>query len=76
MRQFAKNTNADFLMCHRVDLWNELLRLATAPSEELGIIGEPAKVIWGDDFVDVDVESGDVTLADGQRFGSDVVVGM
>jgi salicylate hydroxylase len=60
---------------HRVDLWNELLRLATASSEDSGIPGNPAKVIWGAEVTDVDVESGLVTLADGRHFESDLVIG-
>lgn len=60
---------------HRADLWDELMRLATAPSEELGIGGKPATVRWDADVVSVDVESGEVTLADGSKITSDLVIG-
>jgi len=60
---------------HRADLWDEFRRLATAPSEDLGIGGKPATIVWGCDVVDVDVESGLVTLEDGRKFESDLVVG-
>lgn len=76
MRKFAKHTDADFLMIHRVDLWNELFRLATASSPELGIGGEPAEIVWGANVVDVDVDSGSVVLEDGPTFNSDLVVGI
>lgn len=75
MIQFHKHTKADWLFQHRADLFNELLRIATAPSAELEISGEPAKVLWSTDAVEVDVESGAVTLADGKVIESDLVLG-
>jgi salicylate hydroxylase len=66
----------DWIVQHRADLWNEFFTLATAPSEELGLAGQPAKIIWGAEVVDVDVESGDVKLADGRVIHSDLVIGM
>ena len=66
----------DWTFQHRADLWNEFLRLAEAPSKDLGLNGDPAKILWGAEAVDVDVESGDVKLADGTRVASDLVVGM
>lgn len=75
MQEFNKYTKADFLLSHRNDLWAEFLRLATAPSAELGIEGQPAKVEFGVDVVGVDTESGEVTLGDGRKIESDLVVG-
>lgn len=66
---------SDWYVVHRIDLWNELLRLATAPSKDLGIGGTPAKVIWCADVVDVDANSGDVSLGDGRVVPSDLVIG-
>ncbi|KAK2596296.1 hypothetical protein N8I77_013192 [Diaporthe amygdali] len=66
---------SDWHVVHRIDLWNELLRLATAPSEDLGIRGSPARVEWRAEVVDVDAESGDVKLGDGTVVPSDLVIG-
>lgn len=66
---------SDWHVVHRIDLWNELLRLATAPSGDLGIRGLPAKVEWRAEVVDVDTESGDVKLGDGMVVPSDLVIG-
>ena len=71
-----ENFRSDWLVVHRIDLWNELLRLATGSSEKLGLPGSPAKVIWRAQVVGVDVESGDVRLADGTVIASDLVIGM
>lgn len=60
---------------HRIDLWNELLRLATAPSEELGIGGKPANIKWRAQVLDVNPGSGDVGLSDGTIVPSDLVIG-
>lgn len=76
MAPFQKFSRADWLFQHRADLWNEWLRLATIPSEELGISGRPAEVQWGADVLNVDVETGSVQLADGRTIMSDLVVGM
>lgn len=75
MAKFAENTQADWLFQHRADLWEEWLRLATTPSHELGIAGQPARMIWGVDVADVDVETGEVKLADGRTLSSDLVIG-
>lgn len=76
MSVFSNISKADWTFQHRADLFNELLRLATCPSEELGIGGNPAKVLWSCDAVHIDVDSGLVTLADGRKIESDLVVGM
>lgn len=75
MSQFADHTGSDFLINHRINLWNELYRLATTPSAELEIRGEPANVRWDVDAIDVDCQTGDVTLATGERIASDLVIG-
>ncbi|KAL1846990.1 hypothetical protein Daus18300_014067 [Diaporthe australafricana] len=66
---------SDWHVVHRIDLWSELLRLATAPSEDLGIHGSPAKVEWRANVVDVNAGSGDVRLGDGRVVPSDLVIG-
>ncbi|KAH7384684.1 hypothetical protein BKA66DRAFT_83940 [Pyrenochaeta sp. MPI-SDFR-AT-0127] len=66
---------SDWHVVHRIDLWNELLRLATNPSEELGLSGRPAKVVWRASVVGVDVEAGNVRLASGEVIESDLVIG-
>jgi salicylate hydroxylase len=71
----ASKFGGEWYFQHRADLWDEFRRLATAPSEDLGIGGRPATILWGSDVVDVDVESGLVTIADGRQFESDLVVG-
>lgn len=66
---------SDWYVVHRIDLWTELLRLATAPSAKLGVSGSPAKVVWRANVSNVDVESGDVLLDDGTVIQSDLVIG-
>ena len=75
MSQFALHTGSDVMINHQINLWNRLYRLATAPSDELGIGGQPAVVRWEADAIDVDCESGDVTTAEGQRIASDLIIG-
>lgn len=59
----------------RADVRNELLRLATAPSAELGIRGDPARVVFETPVTDLDAEKGVVTLEDGSTVEADVVIG-
>lgn len=59
----------------RSDFRDELVRLATAPSAELGIGGEPARVVYEKAVVGLDPEEGVVTLGDGTTAAGDVVVG-
>lgn len=66
---------ADCLALKRSDFAEELLRLATAPSAELGIGGEPARIVFGKAVVDLDAEEGVITLSDGSTVDADVVVG-
>ena len=37
------------------------MRLATAPSEELGVEGAPARIVFGAEVVGIDVDLGKVT---------------
>lgn len=67
---------ADFLVHYRVDIRNEFLRLATAPSAELGVEGVPARVCWGCEVVSVDPESGRIGLPNGKVEEADLVIGL
>lgn len=67
---------ADFLALKRSDFRDELLRLATAESEELGIGGEPAKMVFNNSVVGLDPQEGVITLSDGSTASGDVVIGM
>ena len=75
MRQFAKHTCSEFLLHHRINLWQELHTLASAPSEKLNIGGKSATIFWDADAVDLDCETGDVIFADGRRVASDLIIG-
>jgi salicylate hydroxylase len=59
---YAKDYGSPWLFQHWADLHAEFLRLATGPSEELGMKGIPAKIQYGAKVVDIDVETGTVTL--------------
>lgn len=76
IHDYVQEFGADWLFHHRVDLRDELLRLATAPSEELGLSGEPAKVRYGARVVGGDVEEGRVILEDGEVVEADLVIGL
>jgi salicylate hydroxylase len=75
LTEVKQTFGSDWHVVHRIDLWNELLRLATAPSEELGIGGKPANIKWRADVVDVNTNSGDVRLGDGTVVSSDLIIG-
>ncbi|KAK5113780.1 hypothetical protein LTR62_003164 [Meristemomyces frigidus] len=75
MRPFAVANLADWLMMHRVELWEELYRLATAPGHEVGGCGRAARAFCGAEVVGVDVQSGGVRLKSGEVIASDLVVG-
>ena len=66
---------ADCLAQKRSDFRDELLRLATAPSADLGIGGDPARVMLNTAVVSLEPEKGVVELSDGSRATSDVVIG-
>lgn len=58
-----------------IDGWRELMRLATAPSDELGLAGNRPTFMWGSKIVDIDVERGIVQAADGREAQGDLIVG-
>jgi salicylate hydroxylase len=72
---YEKEYGSPWLFQHRADLRSEFLRLATAPGEELGLKGNPAEVRYGSKAVDLDVESGMVTLEGGDKIEADLVIG-
>ncbi|BCR98806.1 uncharacterized protein AKAW2_40489A [Aspergillus luchuensis] len=74
IHDYVQEFGTDWLFHHRVDLRDELLRLATAPSEELGLTGEPATVRFGARVVGGDVDEGRLTLEDGEVVEADLVV--
>ncbi|OJJ95393.1 hypothetical protein ASPACDRAFT_64310 [Aspergillus aculeatus ATCC 16872] len=78
---YRREFGADWLFFHRADLRDELLRLATAPSEEVGVMGCPARVRWGVGVVGCgsgggqgDIENGEVVLSTGEVVSADLVV--
>lgn len=72
---WEKDYGEKWLSNNRADLRDEFLRLASAPSKDLGVEGEPAKVVFGAEVVGVDIESGRVTLRNGDVYESDLVIG-
>lgn len=72
---FEKECGAPWYFQHRADLRDEFLRLVSAPSAELEIKGQPGTIRYGEKVVNVDVDSGFVTLAIGEKIESDHVVG-
>ncbi|GLA64983.1 hypothetical protein AtubIFM54640_006717 [Aspergillus tubingensis] len=74
IHDYVQEFGTDWLFHHRVDLRDELLRLATAPSEELGLSGEPATVRFGARVVDGDVDEGKLILEDGEVVEADLVI--
>ncbi|GFF47087.1 6-hydroxynicotinate 3-monooxygenase [Aspergillus udagawae] len=71
---FKGRYGADTLSMKRSDFREELLRLATAPSDELGIQGCPAQMVFNTSVVDIDPEKATVTLEDGSVVDADVVI--
>ncbi|KDN71771.1 hypothetical protein CSUB01_02667 [Colletotrichum sublineola] len=71
----AEPFGSEWLLTHRTDLREELLRLATGDAAKLGICGPPATVVEGVEVAEVDVETGTVWLQDGREVEADVVVG-
>lgn len=64
----------EWLLAHRRDLRDELLRFATGEGEKIGVSGPAARVVWGMGVRGVDVE-GKVVLESGEEVWADVVVG-
>lgn len=73
--RFEEKYGAPALAHMRVDFRAELLRLATAPSKELDIGGEPAQIIFNNGAKDIDPEAGEITLDDGTKAKADVIIG-
>ncbi|TKA50234.1 hypothetical protein B0A53_06334 [Rhodotorula sp. CCFEE 5036] len=65
-----KEFGAPWLLNHRVDLHNELRRLATTEAGE----GKPATVRTAARVVQIDPEAGVVELADGEKIHADVII--
>lgn len=59
------------MLCHRVDLQNELLELATRQNGP----GKPCKLALGEQVVSCDAEFGSVTLKNGMMITADVIIG-
>ncbi|KAJ7923373.1 FAD/NAD(P)-binding domain-containing protein [Mycena leptocephala] len=57
--------------CHRVDVHEELKRLATDPDG----VGDPAKLILGSQVVKCDPIEGTITLKDGEIIHADLIIG-
>jgi salicylate hydroxylase len=66
---------ADCLAQKRSDFRDELLRLATTSSSNLGIQGKPANMVFNAAVIDLDPERGVVTLSDGSTATADVAIG-
>lgn len=66
---------ADCVAQKRSDLREELLRLATMPSVDLRIGGEPATIISNTAVVALNAEEGIITLDNGSTVNGDVVIG-
>lgn len=71
---FLNRYGANSLTMKRSDFRDELYRLATAPATELGIAVNQVKAVFHNGAVNVDPETGEVTLADGSKDVGDVVI--
>jgi len=65
---------ADCLAQKRSDFRDELFRLATSSSADLGVRGDPPKMVFNA-VIGLDPEEGVVTLSDGSTALADVVIG-
>jgi salicylate hydroxylase len=72
---FVDRYGSNSLTLKRSDFRDELFRLATAPAEELGVALNPVKTVFYNGAVQVDPQTGEVTLSDGTKDVGDVVVG-
>ncbi|KAJ0159396.1 3-hydroxybenzoate 6-hydroxylase [Colletotrichum tanaceti] len=75
MRGVTEPFGGEWLLMHRTDLRNELLRLATGEAAKLGVLGPPATVVNGVGVTEIDVEEGMVRLDNGDEVFADVIVG-
>ncbi|KAI1801319.1 putative salicylate hydroxylase [Daldinia bambusicola] len=71
---FRVKYGAPALSHMRVDFRAELLSLATAPSQDLGIGGEPATIVFNNGARDIDPEAGEITLEGGSTVKADVII--
>lgn len=71
---FLNRYGANSLTMKQSDFRDELYRLASAPAIEFGIAVNPVKTIFHIDAVDVDLDTGEVTLANGSKDVGDVVI--
>ncbi|EOD47585.1 putative fad binding domain protein [Neofusicoccum parvum UCRNP2] len=69
-----KRYGADRFMHLRSDYRDELLRLATAPSAELGVEGEPAKMVFETAVTSINPDTGIFELGDGGSGEADLIV--
>lgn len=65
---------ADCLAQKRSDFMDELMRLATSPSADLDIQGEPPTIIFNTVVTGLDAEEGTVTFSDGSTATADAVI--
>ena len=66
---------ADCWAQKRSDFRDELMRLATTPSVDLGITGDPARIVFDTLVVGLEPEEGVVVLSDGSKVTADIVIG-
>lgn len=71
----AERFGAEWLMTLRSDARDEILRIATADSAEVGRTGIPPRVVYNVKVVGIDVDSGVVTFADGSSVEVDLIIG-
>ncbi|KAF7191576.1 FAD-dependent urate hydroxylase, partial [Pseudocercospora fuligena] len=65
---------ADCQAMKRSDFRDELYRLASAPSTELGIGGDPAQVVLNTTVIGLDPEKGIIELQDGTKVSADAII--
>ncbi|KAK4861884.1 hypothetical protein LT330_003919 [Penicillium expansum] len=70
----AERFGAEWLMTLRSDARDEILRIATADSAEVGRTGIPPRVVYNVKVVGIDVDSGVVTFADGSSVEVDLII--
>ena len=72
---FRGRYGADMLMMKRSDLRDELMRTATASASELGVNGNPARIVFNTSVMDLDSDRGSITLSDNSIIKGDVIIG-
>ncbi|KAK7421590.1 hypothetical protein QQX98_002057 [Neonectria punicea] len=71
---FLDRYGANSFTMKRSDFRDELYRLGTAPAAELGFAVNPVKTVFHNGVVDLNPETGEVTLEDGSKDMGDVVI--